>query len=97
VVEIVSDSSVAKDRERLPRLYALAGVPELWLADARGGLPRFEIWTLGPGGYTRVAPDSPGPDAWTTSPLLAHRFRLRGHQAQKSRLTYYDLESEPSR
>ncbi|MHB2019956.1 MAG: Uma2 family endonuclease [Candidatus Xenobia bacterium] len=43
VVEIVSDSSVDKDLKRLPRLYAQAGVEELWIVDARSNTLRFEI------------------------------------------------------
>ena len=35
IVEIVSDSSVAKDTRRLPKAYFKAGVREFWLADAR--------------------------------------------------------------
>jgi Uma2 family endonuclease len=95
VVEVLSDSSVGKDRKRLPRLYAQAGVPELWLADARGETPGFEIWTLGQAGYTRVAPASPGPDAWTASPLLGRRFRLLQREMQGSPLVVHQLESEP--
>ncbi|HEY1065988.1 MAG TPA: Uma2 family endonuclease, partial [Pirellulales bacterium] len=34
IVEIVSDSSVAKDRRRLPAAYFTAGVLEYWLVDA---------------------------------------------------------------
>jgi Uma2 family endonuclease len=94
VVEILGDSSVGKDRKRLPHLYAQAGIPELWLADARGAAAAFEIWTLGKNGYTRVPPDGPGPDAWTTSPLLGRRFRLRRHQAQVPDFFYYKLESQ---
>lgn len=30
IVEVVSDGSVKKDTVRLPKLYAAAGVPELW-------------------------------------------------------------------
>jgi hypothetical protein len=95
VVEVLSDSSVGKDRKRLPELYALAGVPELWLADARGKVTSFEIWTLGEAGYTRVPPYSPGPDGWTPSPLLGCRFRLRRYEVQEPRYVYYELEIEP--
>jgi Uma2 family endonuclease len=95
VVEILSDSSVAKDRKRLPHLYAQAGIPELWLTDARREPLSFEIWTLGKDGYTRVPPDGPGPDAWTASPLLRRRFRLRRLDAHGSGFVNYKLESEP--
>lgn len=96
VVEIVSDSSVGKDRLRLPELYARAGVAELWLVDARGETPALEIRTLRPAsGYFRVPPDGDGPDAWTPSPLLACRFRLRRHEVRDSLLVNHKLEVAP--
>jgi Uma2 family endonuclease len=73
VVEVVSDSSVDKDLERLPPLYAAAGVPELWLTDARGANLRFDILTLQGGSYRPVAADEEG---WLPSPRLGRAFRL---------------------
>jgi len=73
VVEIVSDGSVKKDTERLPDLYARAGIPELWIADARGDDLRFRIHTLQDGSYITVEPDSEG---WVRSPQLGVDFRL---------------------
>lgn len=72
-VEIVSNSSVRKDTKILPPLYARAGVPELWIADARGKDLRFEIHTLDAGVYVQVEPDVEG---WIRSPRLAGLFRL---------------------
>ena len=46
VVEVVSDSSVGKDRTRLPPLYAGAGVRELWIADSRGTDVILQIFHL---------------------------------------------------
>ena len=89
VVEIVSDSSERKDRERLPRLYAAAGVPELWLVDSRGRDLVFEIQTLGPAGYTHQPADSEG---WSDSPLLGRRVRLVRRLNEVSRWVY-DLET----
>jgi Uma2 family endonuclease len=43
VVEIVSDSSVRKDRDILRSAYQRAGVTEYWLVDARPDPLRFEI------------------------------------------------------
>jgi Uma2 family endonuclease len=78
VVEIVSDSSVSKDTERLPPLYAQAGVPELWLVDARGEEIQFSILTLRRGRYEASEPDA---DGWTPSLQLDCSFRLtRIHQ-----------------
>jgi Uma2 family endonuclease len=73
VVEIVSDSSVQKDNQRLPRLYARAGVPELWIADCRWDAMRFEIRTLQDGHYVLQQPES---DDWVRSPLLNRSVRL---------------------
>ncbi len=78
VVEILSDSSVKKDTERLPPLYAADGVGELWLVDARGEELELEIRTLeagrGPGAGFQVA-ERDG-DGWAESPLLGGRIRL---------------------
>jgi len=73
VVEIVSNSSVNKDTKRLPRLYAGAGIPELWITDARGSDLRFQIHTLHEGAYVPVKPDA---DGWMRSPRLGAAFRL---------------------
>ncbi len=73
VVEILSDSSVSKDTERLPPRYARAGVGELWLIDARGEDPRLEIKVLA--GFTyRTVPQNAG--GWALSPLLGADLRL---------------------
>ena len=85
IVEIVSEGSIRKDLVRLPPLYAAAGVPELWLIDARGEDLRFEIRALGPQGYERIAPDSKG---WSFSPRLEIRFRLRRREVRPGRWSY---------
>jgi Uma2 family endonuclease len=96
LVEILSDSSVSKDRTRLPELYARAGVAELWIVDARGETPALEIRTLRPsGGYSRVPPDGDGADAWTPSPLLGCRFRLRRHETRDPLFVQHNLEVAP--
>jgi Uma2 family endonuclease len=73
VVEVVSDDSVTKDTRRLPHLYAQAGVPELWLVDARGNNLRFQAFSLRAGSYLPAEPDSEG---WIWSEGLRHFFRL---------------------
>ncbi|HWM94279.1 MAG TPA: Uma2 family endonuclease [Thermoanaerobaculia bacterium] len=83
VVEVISDSSVGKDRTRLPPKYAAAGVPELWLADVRRGL-RFEVHVLGPEGYRLLAPDA---DGWVRSPLLG-LVHLRRERRRPDRWSY---------
>jgi Uma2 family endonuclease len=89
VVEIVSDRSAAKDLGRLPRLYARAGVPELWLADARGEALRFEIRALQGAAYAVQPADGEG---WIASPLLGRSFRLTRRLGELSRWAY-DFES----
>jgi Uma2 family endonuclease len=89
IVEIVSDSSERKDRERLPRLYAAAGVPEHWLVDCRHTELSFDIHLLGPTGYTRQPTDSEG---WSHSALLDRRVRLSRRLYELSRWVY-DLET----
>src|ERR1051325_2711080 len=73
VVEIVSDSSVGKDRRRLPRRYAAAGGRELWLLAARGDELAFEIHSLAGDIFERVTAD---PEGWTVSRVLGQSFRL---------------------
>jgi Uma2 family endonuclease len=85
VVEIVSNSSEKKDLVRLPPLYAAAGIPELWLVDARRKPTRFEILTLGPAGYGTAEPDAEG---WRRSPRLGCRFRLVRREVRPGRWIY---------
>lgn len=73
VVEVVSDSSVIKDRERLPKAYYAAGVREYWLVDARREELQFEIFTRGATAFRRVRTDAAG---FCRSTVLARKFRL---------------------
>jgi Uma2 family endonuclease len=90
IVEIVSDSSAAKDTERLPAAYWRAGVREFWLADARGATLVFQIHRPGPSAYEPVEPDA---DGYQYSPVLAHRLRLTRNRNARGRWTY-DLEEK---
>jgi Uma2 family endonuclease len=83
VVEVISDGSVGKDRNRLAPRYAAAGVPELWLVDVRKGL-RFEVYVLDGGAYRRLDPDA---DGWVASPLLGP-VRLRRERVRPERWSY---------
>jgi Uma2 family endonuclease len=88
VVEVISDSSLGKDRRRLPPLYAKAGVPELWLVDARakrGKGIELGIHVLGPHGYVLAPPDAKG---WSESALLGRRCRLRRDAVRDLGYTY---------
>ena len=73
IVEIVSDSSVRKDTERMPRACFLAGVREYWLADARREPFLFRIHQRGASGFEAVVPDA---DGFQPSAVFACRFRL---------------------
>lgn len=90
VVEIVSDGSVKKDTQRLPPLYASAGVPELWIVDGRGEDLRFDINELQGGQYMRLDPDSEG---WIRSPQLGHDFRLIRRSSDRPGVWRYTLEA----
>jgi Uma2 family endonuclease len=83
VVEVISDGSVGKDRNRLPPQYAAAGVPELWLVDVRRGL-RFDLHVLETDGYRLLAPDA---DGWLRSPLIGP-VRLRRERLRPDRWSY---------
>ncbi len=73
VVEILSDSSVKKDTERLPPCYASAGIGEMWLVDACGESLRFEIHLLDGTAFRVAEPDAAGR---AFSPLLDARVGL---------------------
>jgi Uma2 family endonuclease len=81
---------VKKDRERLPRLYAQAGIPELWLTDAREENLRFEIHALRDGRYEPVTPDGEG---WVVSARLGHAFRLNRRRRPDLGTWRYMLEN----
>jgi Uma2 family endonuclease len=89
VVEVVSDGSVKKDTQRLPPLYARAGIPELWLVDARSEDLRFEIHTLHGGRYEIVRQDEKG---WVHSPRLQRFFRLVRRELPDLDARVYKLE-----
>jgi len=72
VLEVLSTSSVHKDTELLRELYWRAGIPEYWLVDARGEVPRFDILRYTAQGY--VATEAQ--DGWLLSTVFGHAFRL---------------------
>ncbi|MBI1903901.1 MAG: Uma2 family endonuclease [Planctomycetia bacterium] len=73
VVEIVSDSSVAKDKVRLRKAYFDAGIPEYWLIDAREAAIDFHLLTRSRRGYVAAAADREG---YRLSRVFQRRFRL---------------------
>lgn len=60
VVEIVSESSVRKDAEKLHQLYFHADVGEYWLIDARGAEIQFNVFTRGDDEWVATSVDSEG-------------------------------------
>ncbi len=82
VVEIVSDSSVEKDSERLPVSYYKAGVLEYWLLDAREKELFFQIYRRGAASFEPTPPDQQGGQHSIVlhSSCILHRNRhARGH------------------
>jgi Uma2 family endonuclease len=88
VVEVVSDSSVAKDTRRLPPAYFAAGVEEFWLVDARGANVRFAIHRRRAAEFEPVPADADGCQA---SAVLARRFRLARNRGPLNHWVY-DLQ-----
>jgi Uma2 family endonuclease len=60
IVEIVSDSSVRKDTQRLPAAYYRGGVREIWLIDARGQQLLFQIQRRGSSTFELTPADANG-------------------------------------
>jgi Uma2 family endonuclease len=61
VIELLSDSSVARDRDAKFYEYQEAGVPEYWIFDPRPGKVRSDFYQLGADGqYRAVALDADG-------------------------------------
>jgi Uma2 family endonuclease len=73
VVEIVSDSSLRKDRQILPGRYWVAGVSEYWIVDCRGAVPLLEILTRTDSGYQLAFETA---DGWLRSGVLNRSFRF---------------------
>ena len=72
ILEVVSPSSVNKDRQSLFSKYADARVREYWIVDARGAEIEFDINVLCSDGYRLV----PTVDGWCRSAVFARDFRL---------------------
>ena len=92
VVEIVSDSSVAKDTQRLPLSYWQAGVTEYWVVDVHGERLSFQIYSRGASGYEPLAADHEG---FQRSTVFDRRFRLGRQRNTQGRLVF-DLQARQS-
>jgi Uma2 family endonuclease len=91
VLEIVSDSSVQKDTQRLREAYHRAGIREYWLIDARGEAIVFQILHWRKTGYA-AAPSQGG---WQRSRVFGRSFRLVREQGRRGLWTY-TLEVQPA-
>jgi Uma2 family endonuclease len=90
VVEIVSDSSVAKDTRRLPVSYWRAGIAEYWLVDARRERLLFRIHARGADGYEPAPVDGEG---FQLSAVFGRRFRLDRRRNARGRWVF-NLQSQ---
>jgi Uma2 family endonuclease len=72
LLEIVSDSSVKKDKLQLRESYHKAGVREYWIIDARGDAIDFQILHWRKSGYAAA----PHKDGWQRSRFFGRGFRL---------------------
>lgn len=73
VVEIISKSSVKKDKQTLRDAYFRAGIPEYWLIDARGDDLQFSVLRRESTDYVDAACD---PDGFLPSSVLNRRVKL---------------------
>jgi Uma2 family endonuclease len=87
ILEVVSNSSVHKDTERLRTAYHRAGIAEYWLVDARGTQIVFHILHWRKTGYV-AATNRKG---WQRSRVFARDFRLV-RKAVRLGLWEYTLE-----
>jgi Uma2 family endonuclease len=94
IVEIVSDTSVAKDTERLPREYFQGGVPEFWLVDARGETLLFHVFRRGRSQYRRAPADA---ERYHRSRVFDCWFRLDRRRGARGRVAFDLREKESSR
>ncbi len=92
VCEILSDSSVKKDKQDLREAYHRAGIPEYWLIDARGEDIDFQVLVWQPDGYV-VNEEQAG---WTFSPVFDRHFKLARERNRVGRWRYLlDVRSVP--
>jgi Uma2 family endonuclease len=72
VLEVVSPSSVGKDKKLLRTAYHAAGIPEYWLVDARGPEIEFTVLQSNESGYVAATND----EGWQASKIFGRAFRL---------------------
>ena len=72
VLEVVSSSSVEKDKVTLKELYWEAGISEYWLVDARKDRLEFDIFRCAAKGYSAARKKG----GWLKSNVFGKSFRL---------------------
>jgi len=72
VLEVVSGSSINKDKVDLRDAYWEAGIPEFWLVDARGDRLEFQILKRGPKGFVETRKVA----GWLKSSVFNRQFKL---------------------
>jgi Uma2 family endonuclease len=72
ILEVISRSSVRKDKKDLRLAYHVAKIPEYWLVDARGENIDFQIVEWRKNGYLPVAVDG----GWQASRVFGREFQL---------------------
>ena len=87
VLEVVSDSSVKKDRVTLRDLYWKAAIPEYWVVDGRGEEMEFDILRCTAKGYVPARKQG----GWIKSAIFGKSFRLT-RQADEDGNPEYILE-----
>jgi Uma2 family endonuclease len=85
VAEIISDRSVQKDTQRLPKAYYRAGVREFWLADARSEPLRFQIHRRGSVEFEGVEADG---DGYQQSSVFGCSFRLDSRRDEQGHWSF---------
>ena len=84
VLEVVSNSSGAKDTRILRRKYQRARITEYWLVDARGADVSMKVLIHRPKGYVESKPR----EGWLYSPLFERSFRLVRRRNRMGRWQY---------
>lgn len=93
VLEVISDSSVEKDTEKLRNAYHCAGINEYWLIDARGDAIDFQILYHSKDGYEAA----PRRGDWQESRVFGRSFRLERQQDELGLWEYTLHTRKPSR
>lgn len=89
ILEVLSTSSVKKDKVTSREDYHCARIPEYWLVDARGEDLEFQILQWKEDGYVSAAKKG----GWLVSKVFGHRFRLT-RSRDRLGLWLYTLEAQ---